>query len=322
MRKIKNILLYIDNEKSVSNYWRGTGAFNELEKSGHIKTNISNWKESIITLRKYDIAFFLRPIFKHCLQQILMAKDCGLKIWIDLDDWYELPDNHPVKKDYDDNFDLKTFKTIMKAADIITVTNDKLRQAYMRFTESSKIKTIPNAINNLVLKQKEQSKENVIIWRGGHNHVNDMMLEAENIFNVMEENKRWVLITIGSRIKVFDKLINHKHIQKLSMHDYFGFILNLNPAIFVAPLEYNKFNTFKSNIIWQEATLSGAVCISPDYSSCEDAIQYTSSLKYTMNNVLNNKHIIDDNFERSKIELTNYYLSEVNKQRIKIINSL
>ena len=139
MRKIKNILLYIDNEKSVSNFWRGTGAFNELEKQGYIKTKISNWKESLITLRKYDIAFFLRPMFKPCLQQVLMAKDCGLKIWVDLDDWFELPENHPVKKDYDDNFELKTFKTILKVADIITVTNDIMKKSYLKISDSFKI---------------------------------------------------------------------------------------------------------------------------------------------------------------------------------------
>jgi len=321
MRKIKNILLYIDSEKSVCNYWRGTGVFNELERDGHVKTKISDWKESLITLRKHDIAYFQRPMFGHCLQQVLMAKDCGLKVWVDLDDWMSLPDNHPAKKTYDSNFDLKAFKTIMMAADIVSVTNDKMKESYLRF--NTNIVVIPNAINDRLFKQRPQSTNKVLLWRGGVNHINDIRTETESIKYILETHNDWNFVTIGERLPEYDRVKNHQHIGRLSMHDYFGFMLQLNPAIVIAPLEENKFNMLKSNIVWQEATISGAVCVTPEFSSCCDGIKYCYSIRDELDRIMKNRRLIYENFKSSVVSLRkNYYLSNINKLRLKIIKSL
>lgn len=321
MNKVKNILLYIDRENSVCNFWRGSGVFNELEREGYITTKISNWKESLITLRKYHIAYFQRPMFGECLQQVLMAKDCGLKVWVDLDDWMSLPDNHPRKREYDSYFDLKSFKTIMNAADIITVTNDMMKMAYLRF--STKIKIIPNAINDFVFKQRAKSSNKVILWRGNDHHYADLLSQLESIKTFLSAYPDWYFITIGQRIRELSGVKNHKHIDNLSLHDYFGFMLNLNPAIVIAPLERNKLNELKSNIIWQEATISGAVCVTPSFSTCVDGIQYVANIHDTLIDIVKNQRKIDDNFKASVNTLSkNYSLSKVNNLRLEIINSL
>jgi hypothetical protein len=320
MTKIKNIILFIDGENSVCNFWRGTGVFNELERQGYIRTEISNWNESLITLRKYDIAYFQRPMFSGCLQQVLMAKDCGLKIWVDLDDWRLLPDRHPMKNVYDKRFDLEVFRKIMNVADIITVTNEKMKKYYLCFNKN--IIVIPNAINDYVFKQNGRSTNNVILWRGGENHVNDIIPEADSIKKFLFSNEGWKFVTIGDRISEFGGIKNHQYVGRFSMHDYFGFMLQLSPAIVIGPLEKNKFNELKSNILWQEATISGAVCVSPSYSTCTDAIQYNGHIHEKLDQITKNRTLIDQNFKKSVKTLRRYYLSKINELRLNIIRSL
>lgn len=321
MRKVKNILLYIDRENSVCNFWRGSGVLNELKREGKIDFAISNWKESLITLRKYDIAYFQRPMFAECEQQVRMCKDVGLKVIIDLDDWSEVPETNYNHDIYYKHFELRPFKIMLKLADVVIVTNERMKQGYLRFCDN--IKIVPNAINDYVFKQRFQSPHNLVVWRGGESHYNDIKNYTEWIKKVMMNHPDWFFLTIGDRLQEFDSLKNHKHIDRLSIHDYFGFMLQVNPTIVIAPLLKNKFNELKSNIIWQEATISGAVCLSPDFSSCDHAVKYDTSLSFKLEELINNRNIITKNFNRSKkILAKKYYLSKVNRRRLKIINSL
>lgn len=317
-----NVLEYYDKVSSICSYWRGRGVWAELEREGKVKLTLSNWNETWVEISRNHIAFFQRPMAYKCYQQVVMCKEYGLKIWVDLDDWMEVPKEHPVYKEYNKLFKLSYFKRILDLADIITVTNEAMKIAYSEYCDRSKISVIPNAINDRIYSLKKASENKIIIWRGGENHVYDIKPYISQIKEVLELFPDWMFISIGYDIPELKGLKNYGHVKELSVHDYFGFIRNLNPSIVIVPLKRNKFNELKSNIAWQEATMCGAVSLIPEWANSNTGFNYTDENDFKQmfcEAILNKESRCDLHRKSTLILINSFTLYRINLLREELL---
>lgn len=324
---IPKILEYLDKYDSVCSFWRGAGTNSELERQGLIETKEANWNENWSTIRKFHIALFQRPVNKMCLDQAFLCKDLGLKIWVDLDDWKDIPKEHIMYDAYKETFDELSFKKMLMLADVITVTNWRMSSNYTAEYPfiAEKVRVVPNAINDYVYSFKSLSKEKRIVYRGGQNHIYDVKVYQDAIRQVLVDNPDWQFLSIGQDIRRLKTLPNYQYLGNFELHTYFGLICGLNPSIFIVPLKDNEFNRCKSNISWLEGTLSGAACLCPEYFKDTNSEFYDSveSFKFGLERLISNSQLRQSLWSASTGAIKETcLLSKVNQKRIDIINDL
>jgi hypothetical protein len=110
---------------------------------------------------------------------------------------------------------------------------------------------------------------------------------------------------------------------------YFRTMKVLTPAVMFVPLIKDTFNQCKSNINWMEATLSGSVALVPDWESWnapgvfkyQDTQTFEAELQYLMS--AESFFVRRQAYQASWDYIReNLLLSEVNKQRIQLIEML
>lgn len=315
-----SILEYYDSVNSVCSFWRGRGVLAELEREGKCKLTLSNWDENWSEIRRHDIAFFQRPMSAFCVEQVEMCRDLGLYVWLDFDDYYLVPEDHEMYSAYKELFDLETFRKTLLLANIITVTNNEMLLSYAMFEPriKDKIEIIPNALNDKVFSFNDVSTEKRIVWRGGSNHVQDILPFIDDIQDVLNEHEDWWFGALGYDLELDCK--NYQYVGDLPIHHYFGFMKQAKPSVVIAPLDMCKFNKCKSNIVWQEATMAGAVTISPIWSDFQIGFRY-GDFKTEFENAIKHSEL-REKYHKDSLNFIkqNLVLSKVNEKRLKIIN--
>src|ERR1035437_1031684 len=229
--KIPTILEYYDSKNSCCSYWRGRGVLSLLCRDGYVNLIEGTWNDQWDTINFADIAFFQRPMNKECLKQIATCKDYGLKIIIDLDDYNFISPSHPVYKVWCDIYDDNIFRKIMLLADIATVSTKVLQQYYL--TYSNNVKIVPNAIDDSWLKFKPISNNKIVLIRAGDHHLSDIWYYRREIESVMKNHKDWKLQVLGCEVDFLKGLSNYEYAGDYNIHDYFAYILNARPSIFI-----------------------------------------------------------------------------------------
>jgi glycosyltransferase involved in cell wall biosynthesis len=319
------IIIYSDSIHSACSFWRSHGVFLELSRLGYVNIIEGTYNDSWTILRACDIAFFQRPISKKCTEQIFMAKDLGLKVWIDLDDYNIIPEHHPIYDLWKREYDELSFTKIMMLANIVTVTNQQLKNYYLSY--SNNIEVIPNAINDYWIKQHKQKTGKNIFLRAGVHHHQDIYKYKDQIINIFKKYNDWNLIIAGSDpIFLKNEIKNYKFVGDNNIHGYFARILNENCSIFILPLIENKLNLHKSNIGWIEATISGSVALTPSWFNLEeesviykDEESFYNGLELLITNTELRSKLFNKSIKKIKSE---YLLSTVNNQRIEIVKNL
>jgi len=221
---------------------------------------------------------------------------------------------------YSKMFDQEMFRITLLLADIITVTNNEMLLSYAMFEPriKNKIVIIPNAINDKIFSFNNISQEKRIVWRGGEHRLHDIKPFIEDVEYVMSKHRDWMFYSVGCDLNL--KRRNHKFLGDFSIHRYFGLIHNLKPSVFVSPLSMNKFSKCKSNIVWQEATISGGVTLSPSWSDFQIGFRY-GNFKELFEESITNQEQRESFFNDSvKYIKENLLLSNVNQLRLKLIN--
>lgn len=323
---VPTVLCYHDKIDSVCSFWRSQNPLSELSRQGHINIIQGSWGlDDWTIIRMADIAFFQRPMNKECFNQIALCKDLGLKIWIDFDDYNQIPVHHEVYKLWSQIYSEKEFIKIMMLADIVSVSTDYLKTHYSKYSQNTVI--IPNSINDYIYKFSEQSKNKSIVYRGGNHHSMDIYEYKNQIINVLKQNPDYKLYSIGyDPLFIKNEVSNYEFLGDLNIHQYFATIKNINPSIFLVPLLDNEFNRGKSNISWIEATIAGAVALTPHWWKLNNcAMQYRSASTFEdgFNYLITNNNLREDLFSNSKEFITKKLsLSKTNKKRIDIIKKL
>jgi hypothetical protein len=143
----------------------------------------------------------------------------------------------------------------------------------------------------------------------------------------MKKYPDWQLMTGGSSPIFLNKEIsNYMYMGDFEIMDYFKLINHIKASIFVIPLKDNDFNKAKSNIGWQESTMSGAVAVTPYFYGMEEesSVYYDeSSMFKAIERLIKNADLRKKLYDKSVKRLKeNHLLSNVNKQRLNIIKNL
>lgn len=327
-KKTPNVIVYSDYPNSSCSFWRSHGVLSYLSRDGHINFIEGTWNDTWTTLQFADIAFFQRPMMATCFDQIAMAKDCGLKIIIDLDDYNYIPETHPVYPEYAEGYGETEFIKIMMLADLVITTNEYLKKHYSKYNKNVKI--VSNSLNDHMFKISpfnEKSKKAVI--RAGDHHEHDIYHYKDEIINFFNKNEDWELCVIGSNpVFLSEEIENYTYIGDLDIRSYFACIKQIKPSLFIVPLIDNKFNRGKSNISWIEATYAGAVTLAPVWLNVHKGCFFGYNNKVDFSNnlgLINNTQskIIKEVHSNSVNEVIDkYLLSKNNDYRLDLIKSV
>lgn len=302
-------------------FYRSHGVFPKL----NIKTEGSQdvgWQTLIDT----DILFLERPDTPEFLKVGQIAKDMGIKLWIDFDDnLFCLPETNPHAHFYNNRNTQKNIIKNLEIADIISVATSAIRREFNSLIDT-KIEVIPNAHNDYNFPfEYNLSDRNIIIWRGSNTHRGDLLAYSKQIFDIANKSK-WNWEFIGRDLWYITDNIQRKNIiPELNLSIYFRTIKNMNPAIYIVPLEFNNFNLAKSNCGWLEMTYAGAVTLAPNMTEWErpGIVTYNDAedFKFKLEMLMNDSELRRRNYEKSfEYIKETLLLSIINKKREDIIN--
>jgi|GEM_PF-1935949 len=302
-KKPIRILLHTPNSGDATSYYRG-----ELPLTCLIKTfapdvelvnasqlNPAIWPDVI----QADVIVLQRPFIQAHLDLAIQVKTIGRKLIIDYDDLlFNLPLTNPYYNLYMTSQVHSTINQIMNLADEIWVSTPQLRtsliqrllfflgglDSFKALPDSEKdrsfnkvhdkIVVIENAHNDFdfpVDKRKPHTTNNVILWRGGASHNNDLYYYAKPLLEICNTRTDLSFYFFGP-LPTFlsENFTNAKSIfhmnQPMAIYSFHKAIQNLNPMVNLILLEPSEFNDCKSNINSLEGAYAGAYNfnVSPD----------------------------------------------------------
>lgn len=309
-------------------YYRSIGPLSKLRKINpniHVEyLNSVSWP----VLMGFDILYLERPVEENYVQSIEMAKEFGLKTWIDFDDClHEIPKDNPSY----DYFGRKrpSMEKVLQVADVVTVSTPFLKGYYQKFNEN--IHIVENAFNDYHYSfDKVEKTQDIINWRGSTTHRQDLLSCVRAMHSLSAIHPEWAWCFIGNDIwYVTDKIQNCFNLPETDIVTYHKFIKELRPAIQIVPLLNTPFTSSKSNIAWIEGTWSGAATIAPNLPEFNrpGVIQYTAEdndhFGYYLEKAMKSASFRKENYEKSYEYIKeNLMLSHVNKKRIEILENL
>lgn len=231
------------------------------------KGETAGWAE----LSVYDVLFIQRPYTDWNLELLQVAKDSGLKTWVDYDDdLFNVEVHNPAFKTYSHGKVKDTISKIVKTADLVTFSTDQLKKV-MGFSHPN-AHVVRNATDFDLLKvtrvEKSAKLDNVIFWRGSKTHDQDLFQYAEPMGEIAKEFPNWRFMFLGSPWFGLLNYIPAKQsvvLPVVELPKYFGFLQALQPTISIVPLSDSVFNRSKSNIAWQEATVAESPALVPNW---------------------------------------------------------
>lgn len=170
-------------------YYRSNGVFPKIENINTAMIADVNWQ----SLSDTHIVVMERPSDINYYNAANMIKDFGVKLWVDFDDnFFCLPKWNQAKAHYDNDQNKGAIIKSLQLADVVTVTTQNLKNAYMKYNDN--IKVIPNAFNDYNFKfEKKTDQKKIIMWRGSATHQGDLYAEHtwsdELMEYIIETNK-------------------------------------------------------------------------------------------------------------------------------------
>lgn len=319
-------------------YYRSIGPLSKLRK---INPNIEvTYIEAVswYILSSFDVLFIGRPAEENLIQSMEMAKEMGIKVWIDFDDClHEIPTDNPAHDYY--KLKLPQIEKALDIADVITASTQFIADYYRNnpfknnalHTICRNIHVVENAHNDYIFPfNKVDSQINFINWRGSATHRQDLLSCVRAMHDTSEKFPEWGWMFIGNDIwYVTDKIKNCYNPREMDVVGYNKFIRELKPAIQIVPLLDSPFTRSKSNIAWIEGTWSGAATLAPDLPefSKPGAVNYKAedndNFGYYLEKLIKSASFRKENYEKSfEYIKDNLMLSQINKKRIEVLEGL
>lgn len=303
--------------------------FQHIKKNGYADVqhtpsldNLNEEGEKL--LEQFDVVVFNRNI-SHIHQPdkvFAMLKRAGVKIVIDLDDYWELPKHHVAHNLYKMSNLTESMIMQMAFADMVWVTHERLGKEVNQYNTNWHV--IPNAIDPEMFPDEQNEFTDVHFYQGSVTHKEDLRLIKDMDITVcgnVDGDTEWDKIR---------KMMPNARFE--DAHDASTYHeLYWNKGICVIPLKRNKFNMMKSNLKMLEAgwyKKPVVVRAMPPYiplaQDKKNAIlvkdgNYQRSLNYLKRNPSLQEDIRHQLHEDIR---ENYMMDQVNKKRMELLQSL
>lgn len=322
------------NPHDATSFYRCRGPLTRLQKTGEIEVisldvndyNHLTWAELSIG----DILFMQRPASESALKLIELAIRMNMPVWVDYDDLLlEVPKWNRSKTYYDQPEVQNSMQKILAMATVITVSTGALREILLQYNEN--VIMIQNAIDTQMLPEPNNfTDNNIVVWRGGDTHVNDLYVHSEGINKMMKQFADYQFIFIGYDAPFLKDYGNKSVIPNSDIFSYFKLLKSLNPSYNITPLVNNMFNRCKSNIGWLETHYYGALSLWPEFNLLLDSeevamtfgegVPLNDYFKELINLSLDDKHVM---WEKGMSNILDFYTLEVaNSRRLNLIKDL
>lgn len=217
MRDIKkNRVLMVTNGKQVT----GITYYRQLVPHFHLSDTYEDFecgkhsdfdKLTDRELSAFDIVQFSRWPSPEG-QSVRMMERCkklGLKVVLDIDDWWELDNFHLSKEVYKENYLVQQMVENIKVADYVTTTTEILAEKIRPL--NSNVTILPNAID---LEQEQYEIKEIesprlrFGWIGGVHHQRDILLLNESIKRLWKDRQlegKWQIVLAGFNITITEQ---------------------------------------------------------------------------------------------------------------------
>ena len=212
MEKIR--ILFVNRDGAGVNYWRTLTPAMEIERNHkdvfvEINPNIDfNQLETMDYLRTFNIIHYHTSLvdgigmMKNIANEL---KSTGVVLVLDIDDYWELPKNHPQYYFSLDN-KLKYFVTEnIKIADYITTTNELFVEEIKKISGKDNVISLPNSVNPEWMKQFQDNRTPSpdgkvrIVYMGGSCYDDQTEILTEEGFKLFKDlNKTEKVATLNN----------------------------------------------------------------------------------------------------------------------------
>lgn len=187
-----------------------------------------------------------------------LQQERGKKIVVECDDYLELNEDSPFKKDHE-IYDAKFVITqTMKIADMITTTTPYLAKQLKKYNKN--IVVLPNYVDMdrwILPYLPNESGKIRIGWAGSITHLEDVRIIVEPIRRICREFKNVQLVVIGDpRVGTLFEGLPVETMLGVPFEAWPAKLFSMRLDIGLAPLRDTLFNKCKSNIKWIEYSLA------------------------------------------------------------------
>lgn len=321
---MKNIKIITGQPQGACSWYRSFGAVQRLADCIIFALPEMRWEYLMDT----DAVLIERPQSGQHVEACRVIKEMKIPLWIDYDDdLFCLPKYNPAAPYYNKESTRNAIQKAIDFADVVTVATSAIKDKIGN--DNKKVEVVPNAFNNYNYTMGNEASKNMsIMWRGSSTHEGDMWPYSGPILEIAESNPEWTWNFLGYNFYYMTHRIKRVNIFKVTdTIRYMMKIKELNPAIYIVPLEFNEFNRSKSNCGWIEATYAGATTLAPDMPEWHKPgiINYKDpeEFKVLLQELINNHNMRVNNFMKSlRYIKSSLMLSQVNEKRESIIKRL
>lgn len=258
LRTMSKKLKIIGYGNSTANkFWRMGHPFKYLRRLGH-EAWVSDEGITEKALEWADIVVLNSITYKEGLALIRQYQvEKGLKVVVDCDDWADLNDDSPFKKQHELNEAMFVITRMMEVADLVTCSTKYLSHQLIKLNKNVKI--FPNFMDLEFWEQDKQENtgEKIRIgWAGSLTHLNDLQYIIPALKRIYEEYPVEYVFVGEQRIADLLKPIPVEAMLGVPFEAWPDRLHGLRLDIGLAPLLDTPFNRNKSNIKWLEYSIA------------------------------------------------------------------
>lgn len=212
MQKLK--VLFFNKNRSGVNYYRTVSPAIHLDKHYNkvIDVTINSdfdpiSDDGVEYLKKFDIVHyhsFLTPSIPYMIKLTNDLKNSGVKLILDIDDYWEVDSKHPKYKTFKSQNLKEKILTSILTADYITTTTEILAKDIKKITQKENVVVLPNSIDIETMQQFKPNKikDDVvrIMYLGSSIHEQDLE-QLEGVVNMLnldvETKNKFKFINVG-----------------------------------------------------------------------------------------------------------------------------
>lgn len=329
-----NILVITDSQTAPSvQFYRSGGVIGLLPKiDPSIKASYMPIHEAMSrdswAWGQYDVIVPERYYTDQGAQIISIALSYGRKVWIDDDDHrLAVPQSHDAANYYAHPNTRKRIEYALSSAHLVTVSTPTLQKAYSGM--AGNIHVVPNAFNDYVHSMpdpKPAGKPVQMAWRGTDKHDKDLEEVRVPLGKAFANQQlRWKFYGAHPR---YLSTTPEQRLPFMPLFQYFAHFCGSGTDFLFIPLDNNELNKAKSAISVYEAAQAGAVAIAPMYLP---EFNIPGVIRYKDNAELPGifDRVVRGGYDKETLVktaqewvLNNRALSEVNKERARLVMSL